>query len=184
MAWISCLLAVFWDNKRCVVFFFHLQDLMSSTYNSNHVLYRRYFCSRNTLQSASLGHLLEQRSHLLHFLETLLCLRWYPGAGTEVRTTDSICASTAVPVAVNFWAKIKLCCIADAFAAKKPCRVQGVAICWSKEAIYYISLNPAVPVVVAFVAKMLASKHAQKITYDLKAQLAALLAGNLCSMSC
>ena len=61
--------------------------------------------------------------------------------------------------------------------------MQGVAICWSKEAVYYISLQPAVPVVIAFVAKMLASKHAQKITYDLKAQLAALLAGNLCIQS-
>ena len=84
-------------------------------------------------------------------------------------------------VAVSFVASCKLCCTADACAAGKPCRVQGLAVCWSKEAIYYILLNPAVPVVVSFVAKMLASKHAQKITYDLKAQLNALLTGRLCS---
>lgn len=52
-----------------------------------------------------------------------------------------------------------------------------MAMCWCKEAIYYIPLNPSSPIVVAFVSKMLASRQTQKITFDLKAQLAAILAG-------
>ena len=72
---------------------------------------------------------------------------------------------------------------AEAAAAAKPCRVQGLAVTWSKEAIYYIVLNPAEPVVVTFVGKMLASKTAHKVTFDLKAQLKALIAGRICSSS-
>ena len=61
----------------------------------------------------------------------------------------------------------------------KPCRVQGLAVSWCKEAVYYISFQPADPLVISFLVKMLGSKHTQKITFDLKAQMTALLNGEL-----
>ncbi len=62
---------------------------------------------------------------------------------------------------------------------KRICRVQGVAVCWSPDAVYYIPLNPAAPGVDTFVAGMMANKRAQKITFDLKSQMVALLSGSL-----
>ncbi|DBA82952.1 TPA: hypothetical protein ACH3X1_006731 [Trebouxia sp. C0004] len=58
---------------------------------------------------------------------------------------------------------------------KRICRVQGIAVCWSPDAVYYIPLNPAAPGVDKLVAGMMANKRAQKITFDLKSQMAALL---------
>lgn len=43
--------------------------------------------------------------------------------------------------------------------------------------MYYIPLNPAAPGVVKLVGSMLGNKRAHKVTYDLKAQMLALLAG-------
>ena len=60
---------------------------------------------------------------------------------------------------------------------KKMCRVQGIAVCWKADAVYYIPLNPAAPGVTKFVAQMVANKQAKKITFDLKSQMLALLAG-------
>ena len=62
---------------------------------------------------------------------------------------------------------------------KRICRVQGIAVCWSPVAVYYIPLNPAAPGVDKFVAGMMANKRAQKITFDLKSQMVALLSGTL-----
>ncbi len=62
---------------------------------------------------------------------------------------------------------------------KRICRVQGIAVCWSPDAVYYIPLNPAAPGVDKFVAGMMANKRAQKITFDLKSQMVALLSGSL-----
>ena len=62
-------------------------------------------------------------------------------------------------------------------AAKRVCRVQGIGVCWSQEAVYYIPLNPAAPGVYKLVGSMLGNKRAHKVTYDLKAQMLALLAG-------
>lgn len=66
----------------------------------------------------------------------------------------------------------------DASAAvKRVCRVQGVAVCCRPDTVYYIPLNPAGPGGLKLVGAMLANKRAKKITYDLKAQMLALLAG-------
>ena len=62
---------------------------------------------------------------------------------------------------------------------KRICRVQGIAVCWSPDAVYYIPLNPAAPGVDKFVAGMMANKRAQKVTFDLKSQMVALLSGTL-----
>ena len=43
--------------------------------------------------------------------------------------------------------------------------------------MYYIPLNPAAPGVAKFVGGMMANQRAQKVTYDLKSQMAALLSG-------
>ena len=64
-------------------------------------------------------------------------------------------------------------------SVKQICRVQGIAVCWDPDAVYYIPLNPAAPGVDKFVAGMMANKRAQKITFDLKSQMAALLSGTL-----
>ena len=62
-------------------------------------------------------------------------------------------------------------------ATRRVCRVQGIAVCWKPEAVYYIPLNPLTAEVSKLVGSMLASKLALKITYDLKSQMLALLAG-------
>lgn len=67
--------------------------------------------------------------------------------------------------------------LAEEVSMTRPCRLQGLAICWCQEAVYYISLKAAHPLVTSFVAKMLANKQVQKITFDLKAQIKALFAG-------
>ena len=64
-------------------------------------------------------------------------------------------------------------------SVKRICRVQGIAVCWSPDAVYYIPLNPAAPGVDKFVAGMMANKRAQKVTFDLKSQMVALLSGSL-----
>ena len=64
-------------------------------------------------------------------------------------------------------------------SVKRICRVQGIAVCWSPDAVYYIPLNPAAPGADKLVAGMMANKRAQKITFDLKSQMAALLSGTL-----
>ena len=69
-------------------------------------------------------------------------------------------------------------------ATKRICRVQGIAVCWSPEAVYYIPLNPAAPGVYKLVGTMLGNKRAHKVTYDLKAQMLALLAGTMPPNSC
>lgn len=72
----------------------------------------------------------------------------------------------------------RLCTAEDSgAAAKRICRVQGIAVCWSPEAVYYIPLNPAAPGVHKLVGSMLGSSRAKKVTYDLKAQMLALLTG-------
>ena len=64
-------------------------------------------------------------------------------------------------------------------SSKRICRVQGIAVCWSADSVYYIPLNPAAPGAAKFVGGMMGGKRAQKITYDLKSQMAALLAGEV-----
>ena len=72
----------------------------------------------------------------------------------------------------------RLCSAEDSGAAdKRICRVQGIAVCWSPEAVYYIPLNPAAPGVHKLVGGMLGNSRAKKVTYDLKAQMLALLTG-------
>ena len=68
----------------------------------------------------------------------------------------------------------------DASAAvRRVCRVQGIAVCWGPDSVYYIPLNPGGPGGQKLVGSMLANKSVKKITYDLKAQMLALLAGNV-----
>lgn len=68
-------------------------------------------------------------------------------------------------------------------AVRKVCRVQGMAVCWSPEAVYYIPLNPAAPGGLKLVGSMLGNKRVKKVTYDLKTQMLALLAGNVSTAS-
>ena len=60
---------------------------------------------------------------------------------------------------------------------RKVCRVQGIAVCWSPGAVYYIPLNPATAGVSKLIGSMLGCKRTPKITYNLKSQMLALLAG-------
>ena len=59
------------------------------------------------------------------------------------------------------------------------CRLQGIAVCWKADVVYYIPLNPPAPGVLKSVAGMMSNKRMKKITYDLKTQMLALLAGML-----
>ena len=63
------------------------------------------------------------------------------------------------------------------------CRLQGIAVCWKADAVYYIPLNPPAPGAFKFVAGMMSNKRMKKITYNLKTQMLALLAGKLENLS-
>lgn len=108
--------------------------------------------------------------------------------------TSTLCASRSqchstlclVLVFLEPFVKEQCLCIAEdsGAAAKRICRVQGVAVCWNPEAVYYIPLNPAAPGVHKLVGSMLGSSRAKKVTYDLKAQMLALLTGEHIPSNC